>query len=158
MSDGQGDVARIIAPPPLLFFAYLGAAWGADTLYSWNVEWAPVLPRIVAGFLLSAFAASLGAWAIWVMAKAKTPVEPWHPTERIVKRGPFGLTRNPLYLVLTTMLLVMALVVNWGWFYLSVPFLFATLHFGVVMREERYLEGKFGDEYSSPKKRVRRWF
>ena len=76
----------------------------------------------------------------------------------IVARGPFGLTRNPLYLALTTMLLVMALLANSGWFYLSVPLLFATLHFGVVLREERYLEGKFGDEYSSYKNRVRRWF
>ena len=151
-------MAPIIAPPPLLFFAFLGAAWGADTLYPWHLDWVPSGPRVVAGLLLSVVVTSLGAWAIWVMAKAKTPVEPWHPTERIVARGPFGLTRNPLYLALTTMLLVMALLANSGWFYLSVPLLFATLHFGVVLREERYLEGKFGDEYSSYKNRVRRWF
>ncbi len=114
MSDGPGDVAPILAPPPLLFFVFLGAAWGADTLYPWHVEWVPVLPRIIAGLILSVLAGIVGAWAILVMMRARTPVETCRPTERIVERGPFSLTRNPLYMALTTMLLVMAFVREFG--------------------------------------------
>ena len=31
------------------------------------------------------------------------------------------------------------------------------LHFGVILREESYLEKKFGEEYLSLKRQVRRW-
>ncbi|MGI8435458.1 MAG: hypothetical protein ACR2NX_00915 [Chthoniobacterales bacterium] len=31
------------------------------------------------------------------------------------------------------------------------------LHFGVILREERYLEAKFGAEYLALKGAVRRW-
>ena len=37
-----------------------------------------------------------------------------------------------------------------------IPFL-ALLHWGVVLREESYLEAKFGDAYLGYKARVRRW-
>lgn len=39
---------------------------------------------------------------------------------------------------------------------LLVP-IFAVMNFGVIAREERYLEGKFGDDYRDYKARVRRW-
>jgi protein-S-isoprenylcysteine O-methyltransferase Ste14 len=39
---------------------------------------------------------------------------------------------------------------------LLVPVL-ATMQVGVVAREERYLEAKFGDDYRAYKQTVRRW-
>jgi protein-S-isoprenylcysteine O-methyltransferase Ste14 len=38
------------------------------------------------------------------------------------------------------------------------PVLFAVLHFGVVQREEDYLECKFGDSYLEYRQSVPRWF
>tara|TARA_R100000365_G_C2676447_1_gene23584 strand:+ start:355 stop:546 length:192 start_codon:yes stop_codon:yes gene_type:complete len=40
---------------------------------------------------------------------------------------------------------------------LLLPIVVAILHFGVFVREERYLEAKFGDEYLACKREVRRW-
>jgi len=38
------------------------------------------------------------------------------------------------------------------------PVLFAVLHVGVVLREEDYLECKFGDSYLQYRQAVPRWF
>jgi protein-S-isoprenylcysteine O-methyltransferase Ste14 len=40
---------------------------------------------------------------------------------------------------------------------LLLPPLLIFVHFGIVLREERYLEAKFGSEYTDYCKRVRRW-
>jgi len=40
---------------------------------------------------------------------------------------------------------------------LLVPLL-VVFHFGVIQREERYLERKFGDTYRNYRLAVRRWF
>lgn len=151
------DVAPIIAPPPLLFFLYLGAAWSADTFFPSHLNWFGVWARIPCSIIAMILAASAGSWAFWVMAKARTPVEPWHPTKAIVMEGPFGFTRNPLYLALSLALSSIALLANSAWFYASVPILVMTLHFGVVLPEEKYLLGKFGEQYLAYMRRVRRW-
>lgn len=53
--------------------------------------------------------------------------------------------------------MAIALMVDSIWFYSEVFLLFATLHYGVVLREEKYLKERFGEEYLSYMKRVRRW-
>jgi protein-S-isoprenylcysteine O-methyltransferase Ste14 len=153
----RADVAGIIAPPPLLFFLYLGAAWGADALYPLRFEWPDERVRILGGLLAMPVAATVGLCAIWVMVKAKTPVEPWHPTKAIVTEGPFRFTRNPLYFSLAAAFLAITLFVHSAWFYGSVLLLFLTLHYGVVLPEEKYLLAKFGEPYLGYMKRVRRW-
>jgi len=74
-----------------------------------------------------------------------------------VVTGPFRLSRNPLYLALTLMYVGLALLANALWvLVLLMPLLFM-VHFGVVRREERYLERKFGDAYRAYRSRVRRY-
>lgn len=63
-----------------------------------------------------------------------------------------------MYLSLSLLQVALGFILD-GW----IPLLFAIplaliLHFGVVLREESYLEGKFGEQYLSFKRRVRRWF
>ncbi len=43
------------------------------------------------------------------------------------------------------------------WAVLLLPVALAVIRRGVIEREERYLERKFGDEYLGYKARVRRW-
>jgi len=75
----------------------------------------------------------------------------------IVRTGPYRFTRNPMYLSLCLAQVAIAFVVDdWVALLLVIP-LALILHFGVVVREERYLEAKFGAQYLALKKEVRRW-
>ncbi len=71
--------------------------------------------------------------------------------------GPFRFTRNPLYVALDILFIGLSLEVDmaWGWVML-VPLL-VVMHYGVIRREERYLERKFGDAYRAYRARVRRY-
>jgi protein-S-isoprenylcysteine O-methyltransferase Ste14 len=92
------------------------------------------------------------------MRRAGTNVLPSQPTLSIVTDGPFRFTRNPLYVAGSLLYLGLTLIFNSVWpLVLFVPML-VVLDRGVIRREERYLEGKFGDVYLAYKARVRRWF
>src|SRR2546430_3781037 len=92
------------------------------------------------------------------MTAAGTNVNPSRPATTIVSSGPFRFTRNPLYVRVTLIFggLTLALDTWWG-FIVLVPVLI-TMHFGVVLREERYLKRKFGEPYRQYRARGRRDF
>jgi protein-S-isoprenylcysteine O-methyltransferase Ste14 len=50
-----------------------------------------------------------------------------------------------------------ASLANALWAILLLPVVLVVVRRGVIERKERYLEGKFGEEYLSYKARVRRW-
>ena len=50
-----------------------------------------------------------------------------------------------------------SLIVNTVWPIVVLPAVLMVVHYGVISREERYLERKFGDVYQQYRARVRRW-
>jgi protein-S-isoprenylcysteine O-methyltransferase Ste14 len=79
------------------------------------------------------------------------------PTTTIVERGPYRFTRNPIYLGMFLGLIGSAIAFDNLWLLMMlVPFALV-IRFGVVVREEAYLERKFGDAYRGYRSRVRRW-
>ena len=91
------------------------------------------------------------------MRRAGTNVRPDQPATTIVMGGPFRFTRNPLYVGTTGLYVGVALLVDaLRPLVLLVPLL-AIVEWGVICREERYLEAKFGDAYRTYRARVRRW-
>ena len=79
------------------------------------------------------------------------------PVLKLADEGIFTHLRNPMYVGMA--LLVLGIVVffalEWTLFALIVGAL--VMHFGVVLREERYLERKFGDDYRRYKDSVPRY-
>src|SRR5262249_3126341 len=66
-------------------------------------------------------------------------------------------TRNPIYLGMFLGLIGLAIAFDNLWLLLMlVPFALV-IRYGVVAREEAYLERKFGDDYRRYRARVRRW-
>jgi protein-S-isoprenylcysteine O-methyltransferase Ste14 len=96
-------------------------------------------------------------FAIRAMRRADTPVDPYEPTTALVIDGPFRFTRNPLYLSLTLVYLGITSLMNAFWPLMLLPAALVIMQRGVIVREERYLESKFGEEYLRYKAKVRRW-
>ena len=94
---------------------------------------------------------------IGAVHKAGTPVIPTAPTRVLVTEGPFQYTRNPGYLGMAIAYKGLALC-----FGRIGPLLFllvavAVMEWGVIGREERYLERKFGSAYQAYRSAVPRW-
>jgi protein-S-isoprenylcysteine O-methyltransferase Ste14 len=114
------------------------------------------LSRSVAVVLILAFAVWNG-WAIWLMARHRTALLPGGSTRTILDRGPFGVSRNPLYLGLIALDAALALLWPSFWALVLTPVGVVALWWGAIRPEERYLSAKFGSEYDAYRARVRRW-
>jgi protein-S-isoprenylcysteine O-methyltransferase Ste14 len=149
------DNPGVIAFPPALYAITLLIGLGMSFIFPLSL-----MPRFVS--LPLAGSAIIGAGlisisAFRVMNRAQTAIDPSKPTTAIVCDGVFGFSRNPLYLSLTLLYVGISLLLNAGWALLLLAPLLLLVQFGVIAREEDYLERKFGDEYLIYKQRVRRW-
>ena len=114
------------------------------------------LSRAVAAVLIVAFAV-WNWWAIRLMARHRTALLPGGSTRTILDRGPFGVSRNPLYLGLIALDVALALLWPSFWALVLTPVGVVALWWGAILPEERYLSAKFGSEYDAYRARVRRW-
>jgi protein-S-isoprenylcysteine O-methyltransferase Ste14 len=109
------------------------------------------------GVIIVLVAVALFISAVRTFRKADTPIPGNHPTAAIVRTGPYGFSRNPIYLAFTLFQVGLAAWVN----SLSVLFTLlpalALIVLVVIPREERYLEARFPSEYLPYKHAVRRW-
>ena len=96
-------------------------------------------------------------WSIRLFRRAGTSFIPIKPTTALVWSGPYQFTRNPMYLAMACLYLGLALWFDLFWPLILLPGVLAGVQYGVIAREEQYLERKFGDDYRQYKARVRRW-
>jgi protein-S-isoprenylcysteine O-methyltransferase Ste14 len=147
------DNANPLVRPPIAWGLAVGAGLAAHWLYP--LPFVPAIPARWAGVALFAVAFALATWAFAFMRGAG--VETHKPTKWIVTGGPYRLTRNPIYSGMLLGLLGLAVAVDTLWLLVTlVPFYFV-IRYGVVAREEAYLERKFGGAYLGYKASVRRW-
>jgi len=156
---GQRDAAAVRVFPPLIPLATVLAGIGLD--YAWPALPGPGVPapaRYVAGGLIVIGALLLlGAWSVFLLRRDGQSENPFKPTFRIMDRGPFRITRNPMYLQMLLVCVGLAIVLDSTWILLLTP-LCGWLLFRLAIRsEEAYLEKKFGEAYLEYKRRVRRW-
>jgi len=152
---GYGDNPGVIAPPPLIYIVPLAAALymdRTDPFVMMPPEYAKSIgfATIAVGVLLMVFA-GVQFW------RKHTSLIPYSPTTAIVQTGPYRISRNPIYLADTVCYVGVAILLNTAWPLLFLPLVLLVMHRGVILREERYLEQKFGDVYNDYRMRVRRW-
>jgi len=148
------DHPGVIAPPPIIFLGALLLAILLDAVLPLT-PLPEVLSYIGIGLILLSFIP--GPWAVLVMLKARTGIEPYQAATQLVTDGPFRFTRNPIDLTMTLFVLGFGLVMRTLWILPALSLGLLILHYGVIFREERYLTHKFGDAYREYRRRVRRW-
>lgn len=158
VTPGQpaADVANfgLIRPP----FVYLGSiGLGLLVHLFWPAQLLPTSLSVPIGVMVVLVAGALFISAVRTFRKAGTPVPGNRATTTIVRTGPFGFSRNPIYLAFTLFQVGLAAWVNSLAVLLTLPPALTLMMLVVVPREERYLEARFPSEYLSYKREVRRW-
>ncbi len=111
---------------------------------------------LVAGFLIL-IGVALFAAGVRNFSKAETPLPTNQPARILVTTGIHRWTRNPVYLGFLLIYVGIGIATQSAWvLFLALP-LVLVIQYGVVMREEAYLERRFGGAYREYKRRVRRW-
>lgn len=149
------DTAGVIAFPPLIYGIPLAAGILADRVFL-KRRLPPLSGLLAAGFFLGAM--SLAKSAFPEFKKAGTAIDPFEETTALIETGAYAYTRNPLYLGLTLGYTGIALAARSALPLAILPGVLWAMSAGVIEREERYLERKFGDAYRAYKNRVPRWF
>jgi protein-S-isoprenylcysteine O-methyltransferase Ste14 len=148
----------IVPWPPVIYVVAIAASLVLHVLYPLPWFGSPMSDILVAvGWLALLAMAGLFFTAFRALGRAKTPINPNAQPEHLVTEGPFGITRNPIYLADTLLLIGVGLVSGITWFLpLALIAAFATKK-AAIDKEERWLADKFGKRYRDYAKRVRRW-
>lgn len=156
--DTSTETAGVLAPPPLIYLGFLVIGLALEFLVvrtqgldmPTSLRW-----TVVAIFAFSGIAAI--AAAVLRFLRAGTPPPPSRPTTAFVAQGIYRFTRNPMYLGMTLIYCAVAVAADAPVvFWMLIP-LSMTIHYGVVLREERYMAGKFGAAYIDYTNTVPRW-
>lgn len=154
----EQDSAQVRFPPPFVYLGFLLLGFGAERFVGLRSIGVDRLVGLGLGALifLAGLAVGLAAWGLF--GRVGTRVEPWRASTGIVESGPFRWTRNPMYLGMALNYTGLAVALDGPIALILLPVLLAIIQTQVIAREERYLEGKFGQAYLDYKARVRRWF
>ncbi len=153
------DNAGVIAPPPLIALAAVVLGLALDWLLPAYVltvllsYW----ERVFIAVILIGAGAALAIPALRGFRSAGTHAEPWKASTVLVTGGVFGRLRNPMYVGLTLLLAGLSIFLASDWMLVMTIVFMPVIHFGVIRREERYLEAKFGDAYRAYKASVPRY-
>jgi protein-S-isoprenylcysteine O-methyltransferase Ste14 len=156
MSAEKRETAGVIAPPPLIYLVGLVLGWLLER------RW-PSPFRLIEeaspwiGWALIAIGLAIFVLALAAFHRVHTSANPYAPTAAIATTGPYRISRNPIYIADVIIYLGVCALLNTPWPLLLLPVVIWVLNKGVIEREERYLENRFGNLYIVYKSHVRRW-
>lgn len=153
----ERDHPGIIAPPPLIFAGVLLLGIGLGWLVDGPGFGLSDTTRWIASGLIIAAALAINFPAAAEFLSARTHIHPWKPAKTLVTTGIYRFSRNPMYLGMAVGYAGFSLLADSLVALAGLPVALVIMHYGVIKREERYLEGKFGDSYATYRRSVRRW-
>lgn len=144
--------------PPLLYL--LAIAVAIALTIAWPLPWIrePLSDLLFAiGGLLAVAAVAIFIAALRTLTRAHTTVLPTRPADHLVTSGPFAISRNPIYLADTVLVIAIGMIAGSVWFpILAIVAAIVTTRLAIVP-EERLLAAQFGKKYRDYAARVRRW-
>ncbi len=156
MEASPKDSAGVLLPPPIIFFLGVLLGFLADRLLPWEMPGEDL--HLALGWGIITLGMLLIFLGIRELRRLHTTINPAGTTTALATGGPYRRTRNPLYLALSTIQTGIGVATGNPWILLLLLPTVLIIRFAVIRREERYLEGKFGEEYRRYRARVRRWF
>ncbi len=155
-SDSQPDHAQVITPPPVIYLGAILLGWLINMILPMTISSSTWLKWI--GVILILIATIIIAFSRREFIKANTSIRPDRSTTTLIRTGPYKISRNPLYISLSLFHVAISIVLNNFWvLFMAIPAI-VMIVLGVITKEEKYLEKKFGQQYLDYKSSVRRWF
>lgn len=140
--------------PPLIYGAAAGAAW---VLGRWvPLGFLPVLS--LTGLTIIATGLGFDIAAMVTMVRHRANILPHRAATALVSTGPFAVSRNPIYLGNTLVLVGLAGALGNAWFLLAAVAAARLVTTLAILREEAHLAGRFGAAWDDYAARVPRWF
>jgi len=146
----------MLIPPPLLYAGFFAAGWALQ--HAWTIRIvsgdASILKWI--GLALIAGGLLLALGSVGLFRHARTTLIPHGRATALVTTGPYRVTRNPMYVSLTTIYLGGTAILNSYWPLILLVIPVWILNQVVIPYEEMQLREIFAD-YEAYTTRVRRW-
>jgi protein-S-isoprenylcysteine O-methyltransferase Ste14 len=156
VSGPDGTPPPVAVHPPILYGGAFLLGLGLDRV----LPIAATLPdglRHGAASMLMVFGLCFAFWAAWLFHRAGTGIPTWQAATRFVQRGPYAISRNPMYLGVTAAYAGLALALASAWALILLAPVLVVMDRLVIAREEPYLAARFGAPYEAYLRRVRRW-
>ena len=144
-------------PPPVIAILCAVLAWVLARSAPGFTYLLPARIPITLGFVFAGLTLALAGF--FAFRSAKTTANPHTPekSSTIVQSGPYGFTRNPMYLGMSLVLLGFCAYLASLLAVVAVLVFVAYITRFQIMPEERLLLKIFGEPYAQYKKSVRRW-
>ena len=158
MADDR-DIPNVIVLPPFIPLATLLIGLLLDWLipgYFLHV-FLTLGERVFLGGMLVVVGVALVIAGGHYFVAADTNIRPDRPSLHLVTGGIYAFIRNPMYIGFGFITAGLAIAFGSDWTLVLMIPAAIVLHRGVVLREERYLEAKFGDAYRQYMARVPRY-
>jgi protein-S-isoprenylcysteine O-methyltransferase Ste14 len=148
------ETAGVIAPPPVIYLGFLGLGLALEGLLpgvelpGWT-QWLGAVVIVAGVALMISFELAF--------KRAGTDANPYSPSSALATDGPYRFSRNPGYLGMAITYIGITLAAAAPWSLVMLLPAALVIQYGVITREERYLERLFGEQYLSYKQTTRRW-
>lgn len=146
------DRPNTIPWPPLIVAAVAIAALALGRILPVPLP----LPRLP-GIAITAIGLCLDAAAALTMYRQRANILPHRAATALVTSGPFALSRNPIYLGNTILLIGLALALHDAWFLPAAALEVWLVTILAIRREEAHLAARFGPAWDDYRRRVPRW-
>jgi protein-S-isoprenylcysteine O-methyltransferase Ste14 len=154
-AEAGAPVRRSLAMPPVYLLVAILVMIALD-------RWAPLgtfdgpFARAIGVFLGIAGLALL-VWCSRLFVTAQTTIKPYETSSALVTGGPYRYSRNPIYLGMVLFLVGLNLGLGSWSPLLAIPAFAFIIERRFIRAEEAALLRRFGDEYETYRRRVRRW-